>query len=210
MKTGATIIIPPHHAHGLQAFGGFAMVALSLDSKLFQPNMPIGHRKKLRSFLELMVVRGYISSKERDVFMKAIKGVSLDDDDRGDSLSRLGKILEANPEEKVSLGAMARTTHIEKCHLIRRFKSRYGITPHVFVTQNRLRKARRDFMERHSLTESALMAGFYDQSHFIRNFKKIHGITPTKYLRACRPVETEAILRRDEQADRPGTDDVDG
>lgn len=189
IKAGDTVIIQPHQAHRLQTADQFSMVTLSLHCSLFAPTRPIEQCRSIQEFLNAMIRFGHLSVLERTAFLQAMEKVSIKSHNSDDSLSRLRQSLEDNPEYSISLDEMAQTAHMEKGHLIRRFKKRYGITPHCFVTQNRIRMARRHLLGNNSLTESALMAGFYDQSHFIRNFKKLHGLTPTEYLLAARPMQ---------------------
>lgn len=190
LEANHAVVIQPHRVHRLQSLGRFTLVTLCLKDTLFTPGMSVKQRNNVKRFLNAMFVDDYLSKQEENTFYELARKVFLSASDSNDSLSLLRKSLEDNPENPVTLDDMAQAAHIEKCHLIRRFKARYGITPHTFITQNRLRKARRHLVCRHSLTESALMSGFYDQSHFIRNFKKLHGITPSDYLRACHPVQT--------------------
>lgn len=96
--------------------------------------------------------------------------------------------LELYPETQIYMDDMAKSAFISKYHLIRQFKEEVGLTPHQFLVQNRIRKAQRLLNEYNTITEVALVTGFYDQSHFIKHFKRIVGLTPTDYKAACIPV----------------------
>ena len=62
------------------------------------------------------------------------------------------------------------------------FKQSIGVTPHQYVTQCRIEKAKQllkkpDF----SITYISQQVGFHDHSHFSKTFCKIVGVTPKKY-----------------------------
>lgn len=69
---------------------------------------------------------------------------------------------------------------------IRRSKAETGLTPHQFLVQSRLRKAKRLLTEGLALADVADLAGFYDQSHLNRWFNRHLGITPRAYRDSCR------------------------
>ena len=69
-----------------------------------------------------------------------------------------------------------------RIYLIRKCKRNFGLTPHKFHLQNRIRKAQTLLFTNKSVTEASMDTGFYDQSHFDRAFKNIVGISPTEYL----------------------------
>lgn len=93
-------------------------------------------------------------------------------------------LLEENPESEIRLNELSHISCASKYHFIREFKKEFGLTPHKFQIQNRIRKAQHLLLEKHSITEVALLTGFYDQSHFNKCFKKIVGITPSEYIQA--------------------------
>lgn len=76
---------------------------------------------------------------------------------------------------------MAKEIHLSPFYLIRQFKKAFGLTPHQFQLQCRVRKAQRLLEEGKSITEAAYESGFYDQSHFTRCFKKLVQLTPKQY-----------------------------
>ena len=85
------------------------------------------------------------------------------------------------PEEEITLDQLAKITKFDKYYYLRMFNRQVGLTPHRFQMQNRIRKAQRLLENNTSITEVALLTGFYDQSHFIRKFKCVVGINPRTY-----------------------------
>jgi AraC-like DNA-binding protein len=91
------------------------------------------------------------------------------------------------PENLYLIEEMARDTNISPFHLIRKFKKMYGLTPHQFQIQCKVRKAQKLLEEEKSVCEVTYDAGFCDQSHLDRCFQKIVGLTPKEYKDATKP-----------------------
>ena len=66
----------------------------------------------------------------------------------------------------------------------RLFKEATGKSPHQFVIEARVRKAK-DLLEtgKISISEAAFEVGFVDQSHLTRHFKRVLGQPPKALLR---------------------------
>jgi AraC-like DNA-binding protein len=56
------------------------------------------------------------------------------------------------------------------------------MTPHAYVTQVRVRRAKSLLREGLPIAMVAAEAGFYDQAHLTRQFKCIVGVTPGRYV----------------------------
>ena len=93
------------------------------------------------------------------------------------------------PENLYLIEEMAQDTNISPFHLIRKFKKLYGLTPHQFQIQCKVRKAQKLLEEEKSVCEVTYDAGFCDQSHLDRCFQKIVGMTPKEYKEASSPSE---------------------
>ncbi len=88
------------------------------------------------------------------------------------------------PENLYLIEEMAQDTNISPYHLIRKFKKMYGLTPHQFQIQCKVRKAQKLLEEEKSVCEVTYDAGFCDQSHLDRFFQKIVGLSPKEYREA--------------------------
>ncbi|MBR5645382.1 MAG: helix-turn-helix transcriptional regulator [Treponema sp.] len=95
------------------------------------------------------------------------------------------------PENLYLIEEMAQDTNISPFHLIRKFKKLYGLTPHQFQIQCKVRKAQKLLEEEKSVCEVTYDAGFCDQSHLDRCFQKIVGMTPKEYKEASTPSEPD-------------------
>lgn len=105
--------------------------------------------------------------------------------DSGGSSQRLSMVLETLQEcfdEELSLERLADVAGCSPYHLIRIFKEAKGMTPHAYLTQIRLEKARRMLESGVPISDAAHGTGFSDQSHLTRAFKKRYGLTPGSYL----------------------------
>ncbi|WP_165985071.1 AraC family transcriptional regulator [Streptomyces sp. YIM 98790] len=68
--------------------------------------------------------------------------------------------------------------------LLRAFRQRYGMPPHAWLTDRRVRRARALLAAGARPAEAAAAAGFTDQSHLTRHFTRIVGVPPAAYRRA--------------------------
>lgn len=190
---GDSFVIPPHQAHSLRAAGVGQILNLCLNNAIFDQPGARQRAVSVAGALKSLVARGWLKHAEWAtlrrilVAMAAEKAESGENRAVGDGIARLESDLERHPEQPSCLADMAAGAHLDRFHLIRKFRKRYGLAPRQFQNQNRLRKARRELLRPGcSLTEAALRAGFYDQSHFIRAFRRMYGLTPGQYIAARR------------------------
>jgi len=81
----------------------------------------------------------------------------------------------------VSLEDLAAAAGLSAFHLLRVFKKATGLTPHAWLTQLRVERARHLLLAGVTPAETALATGFYDQSHFTNTFRRFMGVTPRRY-----------------------------
>lgn len=101
-------------------------------------------------------------------------------------LDELQKSILENPENIYLIEQMAHDACISPFHMIREFKKAFGLTPHQFQMQCKVRKAQK-LLEERPAAEVTFDAGFYDQSHMDRCFKKVVGLSPKEYKKAVMP-----------------------
>jgi AraC-like DNA-binding protein len=84
----------------------------------------------------------------------------------------------------LSIAALAAQLDLSSFHFARLFKNATGLSPHQYVLQRRVQRARQ-LLESSSLTvaEVALAAGFSSQSHLTDTYRRITGLTPARTLR---------------------------
>ena len=100
----------------------------------------------------------------------------------GKHIKKVKEYLNKNYEQEISLEMLSELTDISPFYLLRLFKKEVGSTPHIYLTQRRINKAKQFLTSGDSLSDVAYKTGFVDQSHFTNRFKNIVGITPGQYL----------------------------
>jgi AraC-like DNA-binding protein len=99
-------------------------------------------------------------------------------------LRRVCEFVDSNLGRSLDIDSLATTAGLSPFHFARAFKQSEGSTPHHFILQRRIAKAR-ELLSRGDLplSEIALVVGFADQSHFTRRFQEIVGTSPGKFRR---------------------------
>lgn len=99
------------------------------------------------------------------------------------ALERAREHLAAHLAENVPLSRLAEVAGLEPFALLRAFARAYGLPPHAWLVQARVRRAQALLREGLPPGEVAAAVGFADQSHLTRHFKRVLGITPGCYRR---------------------------
>lgn len=87
--------------------------------------------------------------------------------------------------QDLKLAEIAAIAQLSPYHFLRLFKLRTGITPHQYILQCRVNRAKYLLQHSHwSIVEIAAQTGFCDQSHLTRYFKRLIGVTPTQLLQS--------------------------
>lgn len=92
--------------------------------------------------------------------------------------------LNDNFDTDVGLEELAGMAGLSRAHLIRAFRREFHITPHAYLTDIRIRRARHLLRQGESPASVALECGFADQAHFTRHFKARTGVTPGQFRAA--------------------------
>ncbi|MBR8832944.1 MAG: helix-turn-helix transcriptional regulator [Stigonema ocellatum SAG 48.90 = DSM 106950] len=84
----------------------------------------------------------------------------------------------------IKLIDLAAIAQMSPYHFLRLFKQSMGVTPHQYILQCRIEKAKRLLQYGElSIADVAATVGFCDQSHLTRYFKRILGVTPKQLRR---------------------------
>lgn len=83
-----------------------------------------------------------------------------------------------------SLAQLAADAGVSRFQLLRRFTQVHGCTPHAWLTQERLERARTLIAAGSTLADAAGACGFADQAHMTRLFTRQFGFTPGTWRRA--------------------------
>lgn len=92
--------------------------------------------------------------------------------------------VEEHLHERIALDDLAAVVGLSRCRFVRRFRRSTGTSPHGFVLDRRVARARLLLTRTGTpLSDVALRCGFADQSHLTRVFRARVGVTPGR-LRA--------------------------
>jgi AraC-like DNA-binding protein len=97
------------------------------------------------------------------------------------NIRRVKELLSDQLNINHSLNDLAKESGLSRYHLIRCFKQSYGLSPHAYQLDERIKHAKTLLKAGHSLIDTSHLLGFADQSHLQRNFKKRLAITPKQY-----------------------------
>ncbi|MEU5716035.1 AraC family transcriptional regulator [Streptomyces sp. NPDC020403] len=91
--------------------------------------------------------------------------------------------LEERMQRPPTLESLAAEVGTSPFALLRAFKKQYGMPPHTWLTDARVRRARRMLETGTAPAEAATAVGFTDQPHLNRHFTRIVGVPPGAYRR---------------------------
>lgn len=155
-------------------------VAFRLLDRLFDAQLAAAPVLSRQSLLFAVLARLIALHAERRVGPDAARAGTQ-------ALARARDYLHENIEENVSLSGLAEVAGIGPFRLLRGFAKAYGLPPHAYLTQLRVRRAKALIAGGTKLAEAAAASGFADQSHMARHFKRIVGVTPGRYREAPTP-----------------------
>jgi|SRR5665213_1521758 len=89
--------------------------------------------------------------------------------------------IRANLARRISVGELASIARLSVFQLSRAFRRDHETTPYRLVLDLRLDHAAQMLCAGATIAETALRAGFADQSHFTRHFKRCTGMTPKQF-----------------------------
>lgn len=99
-------------------------------------------------------------------------------------VGRARDLIETHYDEDLSLAEIARLSGLARHHLIRAFRRETGLTPHAYLVDVRVRRAR-DLLSRGVRPgDVAAATGFCDQAHLTRAFKARYALTPGAFRAA--------------------------
>ena len=109
---------------------------------------------------------------------------------RGVILQRLVQardLLHAEAARNPSLDDLAATARISRAHFARQFAETFGISPHQYLIELRIDRAKRALAAGASVTEVCYDIGFASIGTFSSTFRRRTGLSPREWQRAARP-----------------------
>ena len=99
-------------------------------------------------------------------------------------LKLITSFIAEHTDEDLSIERLAKMADVSTFHFARMFKKDMGISPHQYVIQHRIARARQLLRDPgSSIADIAYQTGFSSQSHLTDTFQKVVGVTPAKYRR---------------------------
>jgi AraC family transcriptional regulator len=96
-------------------------------------------------------------------------------------LTRVSEHIGQNLAQELTIDRLATLVNMSAFHFARCFKQTTGMTPHQFVTRERILRARELLLSgKQSIGEIAMALGFASQSHFADVYRRITGTTPRR------------------------------
>jgi AraC-like DNA-binding protein len=152
------------------------------------------HLEDARLFRDLTALYAVLVDEQQDVLRKQSAAVEFFSDlqvslnpagkplrETNDKLERAADYIREHCTDLLSLDDICAAAQLSPSYLIRAFKSRYGMTPHAFLVNQRIQFARERLRRGQLIADVALEAGFADQAHFQRAFKQHLAATPGQY-----------------------------
>ena len=90
--------------------------------------------------------------------------------------------MQMNLDRSIHLEELAALLNMSQYHFCRLFKRSTGVSPHQFVIQQRVDRAKQLLQKTdRNILDVAIHCGFTDGSHLTRHFRKLTGVTPTHF-----------------------------
>ncbi len=83
----------------------------------------------------------------------------------------------------ISNGFLASLTNISEVYFRKLFVKTFSTTPHEYIVNLRIEKAKRMLLEGKNVSETAQLCGFSNLYYFSGAFKKIVGASPSEYVK---------------------------
>jgi AraC family transcriptional regulator len=97
-------------------------------------------------------------------------------------LKRVIEYINEHLQDELSLVELSRIAKLSPHHFATAFKASTGISPHSYVIERRIDRARDLLLRKEkTISEIAVAVGFSSQSHLTANFRRTMGVTPRKF-----------------------------
>jgi len=99
-------------------------------------------------------------------------------------LAALDRLIKRRMAERIEVAGLAAEIDVSVGFLVLAFRAALGTTPHRYLMDHRLARARRELAKGHKpIAVVALECGFADQAHLTRCMHRTLGVTPARYRR---------------------------
>ncbi|MBW4507640.1 MAG: AraC family transcriptional regulator [Scytonematopsis contorta HA4267-MV1] len=135
--------------------------------------------ESLRNLLAVHLLRNYTETSATGTSTKTTQSQSVIG---ALKLKQIQDYIEENLTEELAISDLAALIPMSQFHFARAFKAAVGESPHRYVTQRRMERAKILLsVTQLSVAEISYRVGFSNQSHFTAQFRKATGATPKQY-----------------------------
>lgn len=161
-------------------FIDFPIVTDNRTSQLFRMTLQEIHQSTSRLYLETLLYGFILSLLVNQSEVSVAKTVPK----ASSNVKRAMDYMQAFYDKNISLDEISFISKLDKNTLIKEFKRLVQVTPHQYLIQVRVNKAKYLLRREQTLSCIALKCGFSDQSHFTRCFKQFTSVTPYMYRKS--------------------------
>ena len=105
------------------------------------------------------------------------------------------RVLEQNYDTSLTIEDLSREVALSPYHLIRTFRHVYKQTPHQYLVNQRIAKAKELLRNSDlSITEICAAVGYESLGSFSTLFRKVAGVSPTTYRLSSKPTSKPAYI----------------
>jgi AraC family transcriptional regulator len=99
-------------------------------------------------------------------------------------IRRITGYIDSNLNDRIRIAELATMAKLGPSHFRRAFKTCFGISPHAYLMERRIRRAQDLMLTTDcSICEISLAVGFADQAHLTTRFHRVVGTTPHAWRR---------------------------
>lgn len=132
------------------------------------------------------------SAHALDTLLSILCVQKLDEFERGEAplhsalapwrLKKVTNLIMGRLDQKITIEEMAKSVELSADHFLRSFAATTGRTPHQWVTEMRIERAKLLMCDSSSpITEIALEIGYSSPAHFSSRFRQIVGLSPSEW-----------------------------
>ncbi len=104
--------------------------------------------------------------------------------DSGQIVENVLQYLNKHYTDNINLSSLAETNGLSPSVFSRMFKRAIGISPSDYITQLRIKRAKKMLYTSAKIKEVAEKTGYCDEFYFSRTFKRVVGVSPTVYIKS--------------------------
>ncbi len=165
--------------------------AFRVDPETFKPfkkNLSDVNADRFTAFLQAFPQAGKLDIETELILIleDLLAGYMERPEERGtekteNSLEDVKNHINTRYRDTISLDDLARVGNMNKYTLVRFFRKTCRLTPHAYLLNVRINRAKELILRNMMIAEIAAECGFSDQSHFVKIFKAYVGIAPSEY-----------------------------